>query len=227
MFRSFTLTPLLILCLMSQGCSEENTLKSATSTSESGSKAKPESKPDSKLKSGSKSTSKHELYLQWHDQCLSGKTKDIDTQINRYEARLKADAHDQLARVYLGSAYAQRAKASFWGPTKLKYLKRGQGLMDDAVKATPHDPLVRMVRAIGSYRVPKRFNRRKIAVADFEILVPIATDTSSGLKTNERQAILYYAWLTFKEEEHRDAHKAKTLCHQLKPESKYGKLTTP
>ena len=215
MFRSFTLTPLLMLCLIAQGCSEEKALKSATSTSES------------KLKSGSKPVSKQTLYRQWHDQCLAGKTEDIDAQIKRYEAKLKTDAHDQLARVYLGSACAQRAKASFWGPTKLKYLKRGQSLMDDAVKATPHDPLVRMVRAIGSYKVPKRFNRRKIAIADFETLLPVATNKSSGLKTNERQAILYYAWLTFKEEEHRDAHKAKTFCHQLKPDSKYGKLTTP
>ena len=207
------LTPLLALCLMSQGCGKEKKSLPPEALTVAAAVAAP--KP------------KHELYLEWHEHCLSGKTVEIDAQIKRYEAQLKTDDNDQLARVYLGSACAQRAKASFWGPTKLKYLKRGQSLMDDAVKATPHDPLVRMVRAIGSYKVPKRFNRRKIAIADFETLVPIATDTSSGLKTNERQAILYYAWLTFKEEEHRDAHKAKTCCHQLEPTSKYGKLTIP
>lgn len=193
---------LLTLCLVSQGCSEET---------------KPATKKPGKPQ--------HTLYLEWHNACLSGKTKDIDPHIKKYEAQLKADDNDQLARVYLGSACALRAKASFWGPTKLKYLKRGQKLMDAAVNAAPNDPRVRMVRAIGSYKVPKRFNRRPIAVADFEKLLPLASKNTSALDTNERQAILYYAWLTFKEENHKDAQKAKKRCHQLAPDSKYGKLT--
>ena len=113
------------------------------------------------------------------------------------------------------------------GPTKLKYLKRGQSLMDQAVEAAPAHARVRMVRAIGCYKVPKRFNRRKTAVADFEKLLPIAAEDSSGLEINERQAILHYAWLTFKEEGHGDADKARILCRRLAPDSKYGKLTTP
>lgn len=207
MRQNHLLTLLLLLCLTGQGCSKETqSVKSPPP-----SPAKP----------------KHELYLEWHNLCLEGGTREIDLQIKRYEAQLHADHDDQLARVYLGSACALRAKASFWGPTKLKYLKRGQTLMDEAVQASPADPRVRMVRAIGSYKVPKRFNRRKIALADFETLVPLASQSTSSLKTNERQAILYYAWLTFKEEGHQDADKAKELCHQLDPHSNYGKLIKP
>lgn len=169
----------------------------------------------------------HELYYQWHNICLKGDSKEIDTQIKRYEARIKTNNNDQLARVYLGSACALRAKSSFWITTKLKYLRRGQSLMDEAVAKAPQEPRVRMIRAIGSYKVPKRFGRRKIAVADFEKLLPIASDKSFELQTNERQVILYYAWKTFEEEGHRDAAKAKSLCHQLAPHSKYGKLTQP
>jgi len=170
---------------------------------------------------------KWNVYLEWHNECLDGDVKTIDTQIARYETAIENDANDQLALVYLGSACALRSKASFWGPSKLKYLKRGQKLMDEAAAAAPNDPRVLMVRAIGSYRVPKRFNRRPIAVADFEKLLPIVNNSSSDLQLNERQAILYYAWLTFKEEGHKDAQKAKNLCHQLDPASKYGKLTKP
>ena len=202
MIRHLVILPLLTLCLITQGCSEEPPPPAKAST-----------KPQ------------HELYLEWHDKCKTEDTKVIDTQIKQFESQLKANDKDQLARVYLGSACALRAKASYWGLTKLKYLKRGQKLMDSAVEAAPNDPRVRMVRAIGSYKVPKRFDRRPVAVADFEKLVPIASKDNSTLKTNERQAILYYAWLTFKEEGHKDADKTKQLCHQLAPSSKYGKLT--
>lgn len=169
----------------------------------------------------------HELYHQWHNICLKGDSKEIDLQIERYEGRLKANDNDQLARVYLGSACALRAKSSFWLTSKLKYLKRGQSMMDEAVTKAPREPRVRMIRAIGSYKVPKRFGRRKIAVTDFEKLLPAASDKHSNLQKNERQVILYYAWKTFKEEGHRDAGRAKSLCHNLDPHSKYGKLTKP
>ena len=207
MRREYTLVLLFLLCLTGQGCGKEQQA--------------PDSPPAKQGKA------KHELYLEWHNQCLEGNTHEIDTQIERFEARLQADNHDQLARAYLGSACALRAKASFWGPTKLKYLKRGQMLMDRAVEAAPNDPRVRMVRAIASYKVPERFGRRKIAVADFETLMPVAASPSQQLKVNECQVILYYAWLTFQEAGHADAHKARKLCHQLAPASKYGQLTKP
>lgn len=208
MRRDHPLILLFLLCFTIQGCGEE---KKAFSPSP----PKLPSKP------------KHELYLEWHNRCLEGTTSEIDAQIKRFEASLRADNNDQLARVYLGSACALRAKASFWGPTKLKYLRRGQMLMDQAVEAAPDHPRVRMVRAIASYKVPKRFGRRKIAIADFEKLMPAVTQQASALQMNERQVILYYAWLTFKEEGHKDAHQVRSTCHRLAPDSKYGKLTRP
>jgi len=193
-------------CLGSYACSKETSTASTPSKKES-------------------SLPKHELYLTWHNECLSGETKTIDAKIKAFEARLESDPNDHLAEVYLGSANALRAKASFWGPSKLKYLKRGQKLMDAAIKAAPNDPRVRMVRAIGYYKVPKRFNCRETSIKDFETLLPIVAKKPSSLLINERQAILYYAHLAYSEEGHGDADKAKKLCHQLDPNSKYGKLT--
>ena len=175
----------------------------------------------------SQAESNNKIYHQWHNICLNGNTGQIDSQISRYEAKLKTNPSDQLARVYMGSACALRAKASFWVLTKLKYLKRGQKLMDEAVHRAPTQPRVRLIRAISSYKVPKNFGRRKIAIADFEKLVPIATEGPSNLANNERQVILYYAWLTFRDEKHPQANKAKELCHAIDPKSKYGKLTKP
>jgi hypothetical protein len=196
----------ILTCFGSYACSEEKPTASASSKKES-------------------NLPKHEQYLAWHNECLSGKTRTIDAKMKAFEQCLKTNPNDHLATVYLGSASALRAKASFWGPSKLKYLKRGQKLMDAAIKAAPNDPRVRMVRAIGYYKVPKRFNCRKTSIKDFETLLPIVEHKPSLLLINERQAILYYAHLAFSEEGHDDADRVKKLCHQLDPKSKYGKLT--
>lgn len=166
-----------------------------------------------------------ELYKKWHDLCLGGDTKQIDVQIARYETRLVRNSNDQLARAYLGSACALRAKHSFWGPTKLKYLKRGQASLDAAVSAAPDDARVRMVRAIGFYKVPKRFKVRSIAIKDFQRLIPIARQAGGKLTTRERQAVLYYAFLAFSEEGEPGAEELRKLCHRIDPKSDYGKMT--
>ena len=80
---------------------------------------------------------KPEMYKRWHDACLEGDTGKIDEQIAHYEARLAEDPEDYLAMAYLGSACALRSKHSFWGPTKLKFLKRGQAHMNTAVRSAP------------------------------------------------------------------------------------------
>jgi len=198
----------ILSCFASAACSEETATKDAASLSETDAK-----KP------------KHTLYLAWHNECLTGKTEVIDAKMKAFEQRLKVDPNDHLATVYLGSASALRAKASFWGPSKLKYLRRGQKLMNAAIESAPKDPRIRMVRAIGFHKVPKRFNCRATSIKDFETLLPIVEQKPSPLLINERQAILYYAQLAFSEEGHRDADKLKQLCHQLDPKSKYGKLT--
>ena len=166
-----------------------------------------------------------ETYKKWHDACLTGGTKEIDAEIKKYERRLAANPNDQLARAYLGSACALRAKAGFWGPTKLKFLKLGQRHLNDAVTAAPNNPRVRMVRAIGYYRVPKRFKVRTISISDFKKIIPVARNPKGGLKSNERQAILYHAHLAFSEEGEPGAAKLKTDCHRIDPASAYGKLT--
>lgn len=167
----------------------------------------------------------HQTYREWHDQCLGGDKKVIEQQIKKFKTVTENTPGDSLARAYLGSAYALRAKAGIFGPSKLSYLNKGKRELEAAVKAAPDDPRVRMVRAIGYYKVPKKFDTRPTAVSDFEFLLKQVTAKDCPLKVNEKQAILYYAYLTFKEENHQDAMKAKQLCYKLSPNSKYGKLT--
>ena len=167
-------------------------------------------------------------YKKWHDECLAGGTAEIDRVITRFEEVLKRDRNDHLARVYLGSACTLRSKKSRWGPSKMKFLKRGGELMDQAVAAAPKESRVRFVRAVNAYSVPKKFKRRPVAVSDFTILMPVAERGDGELSLSERQAILYYASLTFAEEGHAArAARCKRACHLLAPGSEYGKRTAP
>jgi hypothetical protein len=169
--------------------------------------------------------SKADTYKNWHDVCLKGKVDDIDKQIAKFEARLKEDPNDNLAKVYLGSSQALKAKYSKWPLTKLKCLREGEKSLDSAVEQAPDDARVRMVRAIAGYKVPKRFERRPTSLLDFEYLIPIAKDPKGRLKKNECQVILYYAHLAYGEDGRDSAERLKKLCHNLDPNSTYGELT--
>lgn len=168
---------------------------------------------------------KAETYKKWHDVCLKGKVEDIDKQIEKFENQISNDGKDSLAKVYLGSAQALRAKYSYWGLTKLNYLRSAEKTLDAAVKQSPNDARVRMVRAIAGYKVPVKFKRRPTALKDFEFLVPIVKNPRGRLKNNERQVILYYGYLAYKEDGRNSADELKNLCHKIAPNSKYGRLT--
>ncbi len=71
--------------------------------------------------------------------------------------------------------------------------------MEESVRSSPTDPRVRMVRAIAYSRIPKRFRVRDDAIRDFQSLFPIAQDEGT-LTKSERQATLYHAALTYREE---------------------------
>jgi len=162
-----------------------------------------------------------DLYRSWHDQCLKGEISVIDSHISKFENSLVQNPSDDLARVYLGSACALKAKHAKWPGTKLSNLNRAKSLMNKAVTGSPDNTRVRMVRAIACYKVPKRFKVRKIAIRDFEKIIPHAK-SGHGLKEGERQVILYYAYLTWTEEGRSNAESLKAACLKINDKSKYA-----
>ena len=161
-------------------------------------------------------------YRSWHDVCLQGDVKKIDAQIDKFEHQVATNPKDTLAKAFLGSACALRAKYGKWGPTKLKYLKRGRKLMEGAVASSPKDARVRMVRAIAYSRIPKRFKVKSTAIKDFQTLIPLA-QSGENLTPSERQAILYYAALTYRSEKLTGANELMAQCKKIDPKSKYGR----
>lgn len=164
-------------------------------------------------------------YRAWHEAALHGDVDEIDVTIENFEEQLRLYPEDPLAKVYLGSVCALRAKESFWGMTKLEYLERADQLMSKAIVEAPDNPRVRMIRAISLYKLPERFDKRPVALADFKQLVPIARAGESDLTLSERQAILYYAYLSYEDADLPGAEQLKADCHNLSPDSEYGRLT--
>ncbi|MBC2594456.1 hypothetical protein H5P28_09320 [Ruficoccus amylovorans] len=164
-------------------------------------------------------------YRTWHEAALHGDVDEIDVSIENFEEQLQLSPDDPLAKAYLGSVCALRAKESFWGMTKLEYLERADQLMSKAIAEAPDNPRIRMIRAISLYKLPERFDKRPVALADFQQLVPIARAGESDLTLRERQAILYYASLSYADANLPGAGQLKADCHSLSPDSEYGKLT--
>ena len=174
--------------------------------------------------SAAPSTAKRaQLYQLWNEQSIVGGVDVVDTQIDRLKKALAKDPSDELARAFLGSSFALRAKHGWWGPTKLSDLKKGKKLLELAVQRAPQDPRVRLVRAAAYSRVPKKFGVRNTSISDFETLVRIADQgQKSDLTANERQAIYYFAAQLWTEE-NRSAANLYQRCISVSPNSAYGR----
>lgn len=135
-------------------------------------------------------------FLEWnrlHEKGVQGDKTAVLACIGELEQVLQQEPDNQLARVYLGSAYTLRSRDLWIGPKKLEALKHGGALMDQAVAAAPGNPQVRLVRAMNSFSLPKLFGRRKLALEDLKVL--LAQAEAPEMQSSMRQAIYYFAGL--------------------------------
>ncbi|MGZ5005195.1 MAG: hypothetical protein ACXV8H_06725, partial [Chthoniobacterales bacterium] len=85
---------------------------------------------------------------------LAGDKEAVRQCIDKLEAALAAEPKNQLARVYLGSAYTLRSRDLGFSPRKLQALRHGLALMDEAVAAAPNESKIRLVRALTTSSLP-------------------------------------------------------------------------
>ncbi|MBA2623094.1 MAG: hypothetical protein H0U88_05660 [Chthoniobacterales bacterium] len=129
---------------------------------------------------------------------LVGEKEAVEQCIAKLEAVLKSEAKNQVARVYLGSAYTLRSRDLGFGPKKLQVLKQGLALMDQAVAAAPDDPKVRLPRALTTASLPGVFGRGASTRKDFELLAAQAKRTPGNFDEGELQIVFYNAGLAAK-----------------------------
>ncbi|MFL6567529.1 MAG: hypothetical protein ACJ8LI_00055 [Chthoniobacterales bacterium] len=120
---------------------------------------------------------------------LKGEKVAVDQCIKKLEAVLQREPSNQLARVYLGSAYTLRSRDLGFGPKKLSALKQGLAVMDEAVAAAPNEPKVRLARALTTSALPAIFGRKGESLKDFELLAKEAERTPAHFDQGELAAI--------------------------------------
>lgn len=130
---------------------------------------------------------------------LAGEKNAVEQCIAKLEKAVAAEPDNQVARVYLGSAYTLRSRDLWIGPAKLAALKRGLALMDEAVAAAPRDAKVRLVRALTEDSLPFFFGRKRMAREDFSMALAILKRNPDNLEDGDKQTLYYSAGEVAKE----------------------------
>jgi len=120
---------------------------------------------------------------------LGGDKVAVEQCIEKLEIVVKDQPTNQLARVYLGSAYTLRSRDLGFGPKKMETLKRGLAIMDEAVATAPEEPKIRLVRALATSSLPAIFGRRASSRKAFELLAEAALRTPEKFEEGDRQII--------------------------------------
>jgi hypothetical protein len=124
---------------------------------------------------------------------LAGDEKAVIDCIAALEARLTTEPGDQLARVYLGSAWTLRSRDLSIGPGKLSALRKGLALMDEAAAAAPNDAKVLLLRAVTNEALPVFLGRRKVAREQLNELVGLVEKDPARLSPADQQLLFLKA----------------------------------
>jgi len=120
---------------------------------------------------------------------LAGDRQAVTDCIAALEKLLATQPNEQVARVYLGSAYTLRSRDLPIGPAKLTALRKGIALMDEAAAAAPGDAHVQLTRAVTNEALPTFLGRRKVAREQLDQLVAQVEKDPAKLKPADQQLL--------------------------------------
>jgi hypothetical protein len=135
-----------------------------------------------------------------YERGLKGDKAAVEECITKLETILRTEPKNQLARVYLGSAYTLRSRDMGFGPKKLQVLKQGVAVMDEAVAAAPHEPKVRLARALTTRALPAFLGYGSSARSDFLFLSAAAQRDPGKFERRHLQLVLYHGALAARKE---------------------------
>ena len=165
-----------------------------------------------------------DLGRSYYDMASAGDNDSIEKGMRCFDRLLQLDSTNAIALAYRGGMWRLRALDSWWPPTKLKYLKRGNDELDHAVDLAPTDMTVRLIRGINELNLPEAVGRVKISLEDFIVLLghPNFPEQSKELKA----LIYYYGAIAFKRAD--DYDHARELFKKsiaILPGSRFAKLS--
>lgn len=141
------------------------------------------------LAASSASGAEQERIADLYARGLAGDEKAVIDCIAALEARLTVRPDDQLARVYLGSAWTLRSRDLSISPGKLSALRKGIALMDEAAAAAPNDAKVLLLRAVTEEALPVFLGRRKAAREQLDKLVGLLEKDPLQLSPADQQLL--------------------------------------
>jgi hypothetical protein len=120
---------------------------------------------------------------------LAGDAAAVNSCITALEQTLQARPHDELARVYLGSAYTLQSRDLGYGWKKISALRHGIALMDEAAAAAPDNARVQLLRAVTYEAFPALLGHAKIARESLDILVSAVAKDPKKLSPADQQLL--------------------------------------
>jgi hypothetical protein len=135
-----------------------------------------------------------------HEKAAKGDEDATEDLVEKLEKLTRDEPKNALLKAYLGSAYTLASRDAFYGPNKLKLLKKGLQTLDAAVESDPENCPARFIRAVNNFNLPAFVNRRDNARADFAYLLKQLKEAETSghpleLSAITQQAIYYYAGL--------------------------------
>lgn len=120
---------------------------------------------------------------------LAGDKQAVIDCVTALERTLGARPNDQLARVYLGSAYTLRSRDLPFGIAKWNALRHGMALMDEAAAAAPNNGKVQLLRAVTYEAFPSLLGRGKVARQALDDLVAAVEENPKKLALPDQQLL--------------------------------------
>ena len=137
------------------------------------------------LRAGEEEKKVAELYARG----LAGEKQAVIDCIAVLQRHLEQVPQDQLARVYLGSAWTLRSRDLPIGFSKISALRKGIRLMDEAAAAAPKDAKILLLRAVTNEALPAFLGRRQTARAQLEELLGIVEKEPGRLEPADRELL--------------------------------------
>lgn len=131
------------------------------------------------------------LGVAYHDLC------------NGYEVKCSAEAvaafekayslrHDAVTLAYLGSAWTLVGRDSENPMTKIDGVLKGNEYLDEAVRGSPSDVVVRRIRYENNFALPDIFERKAVAEGDIDFLIKLYAKNPGAFEGKYDPAHMFY-----------------------------------
>lgn len=165
------------------------------------------------------------LGIAYHNLADIGVKKAAKESVEYLKHANKLYPEDALILAVLGSSTTMVGKYSGKLVTEgRKYVNKGANMLDRAVKMSPDDVLVRVIRANNSRGIPKLFGRRNLHKTDLLHIVEIIKRSPKEVSTELQAQVYYKLGMVYDSEGDDSSAKSyfkKTI--EVFPDSEFGK----